>query len=102
MMTYERWREYIPGIVRAIASREHQEKVWLGPRSKINWVGDLYNEMGDEFFDDFFKRYSDGFTVERASQRIGVMYAMKRCNRALTYERNTRALSRKSLASREH
>jgi hypothetical protein len=65
MMSYEQWLAYILEIVRAIASREHQEKVWLGPRPEINWVGDLYNDLGEEFFDDFFKRYSDGFTVEQ-------------------------------------
>jgi len=64
-MTYEQWREYILEIVRAIASREHQEKVWLGPRPEINWVGDLYNDLSEEFFDDFFDRYSDDFTIEQ-------------------------------------
>ena len=49
MMSYDQWLEYILEIVRAIASREHQERVWLGPRPEINWVGDLYNELGEEF-----------------------------------------------------
>ena len=65
MMSYDRWLEYILEIVRVIANREDQEKIWLGPRPEINWVGDLYNELGEEFFDVFFKRYSDGFTVEQ-------------------------------------
>jgi hypothetical protein len=65
MMSYEQWLDYILEIVRAVASREHQEKLWLGPRPEINWVGDLYNDLSEEFFDDFFKRYSDGFTVEQ-------------------------------------
>jgi hypothetical protein len=65
MMSYEQWLEYILEIVRAIASREHQEKVWLGPRPEIDWVGDLYNALDEEFFEGFFKRYSDGFTPEQ-------------------------------------
>jgi hypothetical protein len=67
MMSYERWLEYILEIIRVIASREDQEKIWLGPRPEINWVGDLYNELGEEFFDDFFKTYSGGFTSEQVT-----------------------------------
>jgi hypothetical protein len=55
MMSYEQWLEYILEIVRAIASREHQEKVWLGPRLEIDWVGDLYNALDEEFFEGFFR-----------------------------------------------
>ena len=65
MMSYEQWLKYILEIVQAISSREHQEKVWLGPRPEINWVGDLYDDLGEEFFDDFFRRYSSGFTEEQ-------------------------------------
>jgi hypothetical protein len=65
MMSYEQWLDYILETVRAIASREHQEKVWLGPGSEINWVGDLYNALDEEFFGDFFEKYSSGFTAEQ-------------------------------------
>jgi len=65
MMPQEQWLNYILDIVRAIASRKHQEEVWLGPRQEINWVGDLYDDLDEEFFDGFFKRFSDRFTVEQ-------------------------------------
>jgi len=65
MMTHDQWLEYILEIVRAIASRRHQEEVWLGPRQEINWVGDLYDALDKELFEDFFEKYSDKFTVDQ-------------------------------------
>ena len=53
MMTYERWREYILDVVGHIASREQQEKIWLGPRPEINRVGDVYNDLAENFLTTF-------------------------------------------------
>ena len=71
MMSHEQWLKYILEIVQAISSREHQEKVWLGPRPEINWVWDLYEDLSEEFFEDFFRRYSAGFTSEQLASWNG-------------------------------
>jgi hypothetical protein len=53
MMSYVQWLEYILTAVRAVASRDHQEKTWFGGRPEINWVGDVYNDLDDSTFDLF-------------------------------------------------
>jgi hypothetical protein len=65
MMSYEQWLEYILDIVRTIASRARQERAWLGPRTEVNWVGDLCNALDEDLFDLFFTTYSKEFAAEQ-------------------------------------
>jgi hypothetical protein len=69
MMTHEEWLNNIVSSVGHVASRDFQERTWLGGRgSEISSPTEMYNELFDDYtFDLFHEVYSRDFTSEQAA-----------------------------------
>lgn len=67
MMSFDQWLTYLLRRVENVASRDHQQKTWFGPRDEINWVGDIYNDLDESTFDLFYTLYSKNFSAEQVT-----------------------------------
>jgi hypothetical protein len=64
MMTHEQWLNGILSAARHIASKDYQERAWLGGGGReISSPAEIYNELFDDYtFDLFRETYSATFT----------------------------------------
>ncbi len=63
MMNREEWIAQILDVVGDIASREYQERAWLGIGPEVSSPTEVYNQLFDDnTFDLFFEKYGATFT----------------------------------------
>jgi hypothetical protein len=67
MMNRDEWLARILSAVRHVASREFQERTWLGTGAEISSPEEVYNELFDDYtFDLFFEKYASTLTSDQA------------------------------------